>query len=450
MQGFLLKGEISNFTRHRTGHLYFNLKDENSQVKSIMFQGHAASLKFNPKDGDKVTVTGNISVYPPQGSYNIQVTSMQIDGAGELYLKFLELKEKLKSLGWFDKPKREIPKYPKRIGVVTSPTGAVIEDIKNTVNRRYRLTEIILYPALVQGVEASKSVAAQIERANKENIVDILIVGRGGGSIEDLWCFNEMPAITAIYNSKIPIITAIGHETDDTISDLVSDLRAPTPTAAAELATPNTIDLIADLKDKYNNLNFKIKNILNKFQTNLVYLTERLEKSGPENKLKDYENKILNANKFLNNYYNQVLIDKVNKLNSLKLKLNGLSPINKLNNQNQLLIKLKENLNKNYYYIIESENKRLESLTDKNQRLYSRIIENKISKFKNSIEVLKRLNPLVIMERGFTVIKDNDNNILSSINQVKVEDDVEINFYDGKAQAKIIEIKEKQNGKQNI
>ena len=442
LQGFQLKGEISNFTHHRSGHLYFALKDENSQVRAIMFQGHAKSLNFKPKDGDKVTVTGNISIYAPQGTYSIQVTSMQADGAGELYLKYLELKEKLKNLGWFDKEKRTLPKYPKRIGVITSPTGAVIQDITNTVNRRYRLTEIILYPALVQGPGSSKSIAKQIEQANKDNNVDVLIVGRGGGSIEDLWGFNELLTITAIYNSKIPIITAIGHETDDTISDLVSDLRAPTPTAAAEMATPNTTDLVDSLKDIKDNITFKVKNLLNKHQTTLVYLTERLEKSGPLNKLNDYNVKLNNLSKFLNNYYQQIINTNLNKVNNLKLKVSSLSPKNKLTNNLQKLDQFKVNLNKNYYYIIDKGKDRLNKYTDNHERLYLRLLENKDQKLNSLQEILKRVNPLSIMQRGFTITKNKDNKILSSIKDVNLDEEIEITFHDGLANAKILNKKE--------
>src|SRR5690554_2521532 len=405
LQGFKLKGEISNFTHHRSGHLYFALKDENSQVRAIMFQGHAKSLNFKPKDGDKVTVTGNISIYAPQGTYSIQVTSMQADGAGELYLKYLELKEKLKNLGWFDKEKRTLPKYPKRIGVITSPTGAVIQDITNTVNRRYRLTEIILYPALVQGPGSSKSIAKQIEQANKDNNVDVLIVGRGGGSIEDLWGFNELLTITAIYNSKIPIITAVKHETNDTISDLISDLRAPTPTAAAEMTTPNTTDLVDSLKDIKDNITFKV-------------------------------------NKLLNNYYQRIINTNLNEVNNLKLKVSSLSPKNKLTNNLQKLDQFKVNLNKNYYYIIDKEKDRLNKYTDKHERLYLRLLENKDQKLNSLQEILKRVNPLSIMQRGFTITKNKDNKILSSIKDVNLDEEIEITFHDGLANAKILNKKE--------
>ncbi|MFH0766600.1 MAG: exodeoxyribonuclease VII large subunit, partial [Bacillota bacterium] len=254
----LIKGEISNFKRHSRGHLYFTLKDEGAQMSAIMFSKDASRLEFDPKEGDHVLISGRISVYEPSGTYSLQVSSMKLDGIGELYLKYEALKKDLLEKGYFsEEHKKPIPKFPKVIGVVTSPTGAVIEDIKNTVSRRYLLTEIHLYPALVQGPGSAESIHNQILYANARNEVDVLIVGRGGGSIEDLWGFNEMPVIQAIYDSKIPIITAIGHETDYTISDFVSDLRAPTPTAAAELATPNKEDLLLKISESIAQIEYK-------------------------------------------------------------------------------------------------------------------------------------------------------------------------------------------------
>ncbi|QWB95543.1 exodeoxyribonuclease VII large subunit [Mycoplasmatota bacterium] len=229
-----IKGEISNFKHHSRGHFYFTLKDESAQVSCIMFSSYVKQVQFMPKNGDHVLLNGRMSIYEAGGSYSIQVKEMKLDGIGELYLKYEALKKDLQSKGYFEQShKKEIPKFPKRIGVVTSSTGAVIEDIRNTVQRRYLLTEIYLYPALVQGPDSATSIRDQIILANQRNEVDVLIVGRGGGSIEDLWGFNELPAIMAVFESKIPVITAIGHETDFTICDFVSDLRAPTPTAAA-------------------------------------------------------------------------------------------------------------------------------------------------------------------------------------------------------------------------
>lgn len=458
-QGFVLKGEISNFVHHRTGHLYFALKDENSQIRAIMFSNHAKLLKFKPKDGDKVTVKGSISVYPPQGSYSIQVTSMQIDGAGELYLKYLELKEKLKNLGWFDKPKKTLPRFPKAIGVVTSPTGAVIEDITNTVNRRYRLTEIILYPALVQGSGSSQSVADQIKRANEEKKVDCLIVGRGGGSIEDLWGFNELPAISAIYNSKIPIITAIGHETDDTISDLVSDLRAPTPTAAAELATPDTLDLVKYLKDAKNNIEYKTLSLIRNHQNVLMHLQERLDNNGPSKIINDNKQKLKVNIQLLQTFFNQKINNNFKDLKSNVIKLNSLSPKNKLKENFTNIEKYQKDLNRNYKIILEHNTNKINTYIKSNNSNYINIIDKtkkdlnnkinlinnyatntiafKIQSYNNIVRVIEKLNPLAIMQRGYTIVKHNEN-IISSINDINIDDKIEIGFHDGKAKAKII------------
>ena len=248
-----LKGEISNLTKHSRGHYYFSLKDENAQIKAIMFSSATKSLAFDPKDGDKVLAYGAISVYEPSGSYSIQIYQMEPDGIGALYLAYEKLKEEMEEKGYFSQTrKKPIPKYPSAIGVITSPTGAAIRDIIHTIERRYPLTKLILYPALVQGDTAKESIRDQINKANQDSLVDVLIVGRGGGSIEDLWAFNERVVAEAIYASKIPIISAVGHETDFTISDFVSDLRAPTPTAAAELATPdkNTLMRTVETTDR--------------------------------------------------------------------------------------------------------------------------------------------------------------------------------------------------------
>ncbi|VEU80610.1 Exodeoxyribonuclease 7 large subunit [Haploplasma axanthum] len=437
-QGFVLKGEISNFTRHRTGHLYFALKDENASIKAIMFSNYADKLNFAPKDGDKVTITGSISLYAPQGSYSVNVSKMQIDGAGELYLKYLELKEKLKNLGWFDKPKRTFPRYPKNIGVVTSPTGAVIEDITNTVNRRYRLTNIILYPALVQGPGASKSVAEQIEKANNDNICDVLIVGRGGGSMEDLWGFNELPAISAIYNSKIPVISAIGHETDDTLSDLVSDLRAPTPTAAAELATPDKFELIKYINESTNNLTYKLNNLIRGNETNLMHLIERIETSSPIKKLSNYHEKLLNSELLLKNYFSQKINMLSNNLKNIILKINNLSPQTKLTNSYKEIEQLKVIMNKNYNYIIESNQKNMINVLKELKTSYVNVVSVQSQRLNYNIDMLNKVNPLNIMKRGFTIIKNNNGNILSSVKDVNINDDLEIDFHDGRAYAKVI------------
>ena len=239
-----IKGEISNFkVQMPSGHCYFTIKDEMSRISAVMFKGTANKVGTNFKDGDMVNVVGKISVYEASGNYQIYIESMELNGSGDLYKKFLLLKEKLYKEGLFDEShKKQIPKYPKKIGVVTASTGAAIRDIITTIKRRYPLCEVILFPSLVQGVSAKEDIVKKIELANTFDI-DTLIVGRGGGSIEDLWAYNEEIVARAIYNSKVPIISAVGHEIDFTIADYVADKRAATPTGAAELAVPNIYDI---------------------------------------------------------------------------------------------------------------------------------------------------------------------------------------------------------------
>ena len=253
IQKVYLKGEVSNFKGHTRGHLYFTLKDEESRINAVMFSFNASKLNFVPEDGMKVLVCGKVSLYPPTGQYQIYVEEMTNDGLGNLYLMFEALKKELSELGYFNEDhKKKLPKYPKKIGIVTAPTGAAIKDILSTIKRRYPICETLLFPCLVQGELAKDDIVRQINKANEYDDIDLLIVGRGGGSYEDLWAFNEKVVADAIYNSRIPIISAVGHEIDFTIADFVADLRAPTPSAAAELAVANIDDVRETLK-LYNN-----------------------------------------------------------------------------------------------------------------------------------------------------------------------------------------------------
>ena len=240
-----VRGEISNFVNHRSGHLYFSLKDEDGQIRAVMFKSSAIKLKFIPENGMKVTIHGAVTVFPRDGSYQIYVNSMQPDGVGALYLAYEQLKAKLESEGLFDAfHKESIPAYPSKIGVITSPTGAAVRDIINVLGRRYPLADIYLYPALVQGDGAEQSLIDGVDYFEQSKLVDTIIIGRGGGSIEDLWAFNSEALARRIFACKTPVISAVGHETDFTICDFVSDLRAPTPSAAAELAVPDVKELI--------------------------------------------------------------------------------------------------------------------------------------------------------------------------------------------------------------
>ena len=243
-----LVGEISNF-RLRERHQYFSIKDENAKIEAVMFQSNFSRIKFKPEDGMKVLVTGRIEVYEQTGKYQINIETMQPDGVGALYQAYEQLKAKLAQEGVFSRPKRPLVKFPKRIAVITSPSGAVIRDIITTTRRRYPIVQLVLFPAEVQGEYAKDSLVGRLKEVNARGDFDTIIIGRGGGSIEDLWPFNEEEVARAIAASKIPVISSVGHETDTTLSDLAADVRAATPTAAAELATPVLADEILKLKD---------------------------------------------------------------------------------------------------------------------------------------------------------------------------------------------------------
>lgn len=260
LNNVLVKGEISNFKNHYTGHMYFTLKDENSLIKCIMFKSYASNLKFMPKDGMKVMIIGTVSVFERDGVYQIYCKAMQEDGMGSLHLAYEELKNKLEKQGLFaQEHKKEIPKMPKCIGVLTSNTGSVIRDIINVSTRRNPNVYIKLLPVPVQGSGAAEKIVEAIEMMNEKNLADVIIIARGGGSLEDLWPFNEEIVARAIYNSKLPVISAVGHETDFTIADFVADLRAPTPSAAAELTVPNISDIIIKLENYNNTLKINLK-----------------------------------------------------------------------------------------------------------------------------------------------------------------------------------------------
>ncbi|VEU82176.1 Exodeoxyribonuclease 7 large subunit [Acholeplasma hippikon] len=414
LKKILLKGEISNFKRHSSGHLYFSLKDEKAQISAMMFSTYTKNLSFEPKDGDKVLVEGYISLYEARGTYSLSIYSLTLDGIGELYMKYEKLKKDFEALGYFDQVhKKPIPKYPKAIGVITSPTGAVIQDIKTTVERRYLLTKIILYPALVQGEGSKEDLVKKIKRANLDNEVDVIILGRGGGSIEDLWSFNEPEVVMAIFESKIPIITAIGHETDTTLSDYVGDLRAPTPTAAAELTTPNVTDLLNEIKEKRRLLNYYMNEELKNLRQKLLHLDERLSISSPKSKIEQLTDK---ANQLTTNLHRNFS----HKLNELTYIVTILSK--RLLNPSEKLLNFKDRLN---------------HLSIQMDQLYKNQIMKKTYELQRQTEKLKSVNPLAIMERGFGLVTK-ENKVLTSVKDIRVDDFIDIELKDGKVSTKVI------------
>ena len=331
LQSVYVKGEISNFKHHYTGHMYFTLKDENSLIKCIMFKSSTATLNFLPKDGMKVFVLGSVAVFERDGVYQIYVKAMQEDGIGDLYKQYEELKNKLEKEGFFDeKHKQKIPFMPKTVGVLTSKTGSVIQDIINVSTRRNPNVHIKLFPIPVQGKGAELEIADAIRIMNEKKLADVLILARGGGSIEDLWPFNEEITARAIYNSKIPIISAVGHETDFTIADFVADLRAPTPSAAAELA-------VTDI----NELNLKLETYRNRYKNALKkkieYMKLRYEKcmtsrvfTDPTAKIKEMYIELDNKIKSMeSNISNKVKDLKTNAIEIIS-KLDTLSPLKTL------------------------------------------------------------------------------------------------------------------------
>jgi exodeoxyribonuclease VII large subunit len=326
-----IRGEITNFKAHYTGHLYFTLKDETSTIKCIMFKGNAGSIKFSPKDGMKVVISGQVNVFERDGAYQIYCKTMIPEGLGELYLAYEQLKEKLQKEGLFDTNyKKSIPFLPKRVGVITSRTGSVVRDIINVTTRRYKNADLLIYPASVQGVNVSKTVIEGINAFNKLNNVDVIIIARGGGSFEDLFGFNDEALARAIFDSKIPIVSAVGHETDFTICDFVSDLRAPTPSAAAELVYPQYLDIINKILVNKNRVINAIQNSLIRKKDYIKRIKSSKLEKGPLDEINKY--RIITDNHIKNSYNGLIL--KIEKYRSKSIqsitKIDTLSPLKTL------------------------------------------------------------------------------------------------------------------------
>ena len=323
-----VRGEISNFKAHSTGHMYFSLKDSDSVLKCVMFKSSAVNLPFLPENGMKVVAHGRVSTFVRDGQYQLYCDNLEMDGIGSLYVAFEQLKEKLKREGLFDSAKKKpLPKIPKRVGIVTSPTGAAIRDMINVMGRRFPYAEIVLYPALVQGDSAPASLCSGINYFNREGKVDVIIIGRGGGSIEDLWAFNNEMLAYEIFNSDIPVISAVGHETDFTISDFVADLRAPTPSAAAELAVPD----LNELKRKFNNIITRETSVLKK---EIEHLRAKLDRyatcrvlTSPYNMIEDKRMTILSVSNKLDRASRLIIKDKRNLFTSTVARLEALNPM---------------------------------------------------------------------------------------------------------------------------
>ncbi len=327
-----IKGEISNFKHHTSGHMYMSLKDETGVLRAVMFRGSAMGLDFRPENGMQVIAEGRVGVYEREGQYQLYINSMVQDGKGNLYEQFEKLKKKLETEGLFDaSAKKTIPTFPKRVGVATAPTGAAVRDIINILSRRFPYADICLYPVLVQGDGAAESVCRAIEYFNENSAADVLIIGRGGGSMEDLWAFNEEVLARAIFKSEIPIISAVGHETDFTISDFVADLRAPTPSAAAELAVPSG----AEIAEKFSTAGMRLANAVNKIiekrQLQLKVYAEKQILRDPMFKVNEKGMQLDSIFRMFENAAKTAVAEKRQKFGVVVSKLDGLSPLNTLN-----------------------------------------------------------------------------------------------------------------------
>lgn len=323
-----LNGEISNFTPYQSGHLYFTLKDENAAIKAVMFSGYASKLKFRPENGMKVLVIGSVSLYSKTGSYQINIRDMQPDGLGALNLAYEQLKSRLAKEGLFDETrKKPIPRFPKRIGVVTSGSGAAVRDIFNVLGRRWPAAEVVLKPVQVQGEGAAADIARAIRLFNEKNTVDVLIVGRGGGSIEDLWAFNEEIVARAVSDSEISVISAVGHETDFTICDFVADLRAPTPSAAAELAVPDSGEMLNALDSVGDRLVSIINSRISDERKRLELAQKALAFASPVKKVEDGKKYVEYAEEKLASLMLARIDAEKAKLASACGKLNALNPL---------------------------------------------------------------------------------------------------------------------------
>lgn len=439
-----LQGEVSNFKAQSSGHLYFSLKDANAQIAVVMFRTDATLLKILPKDGDQVIVRGELNVYPPKGNYQLIIRELTFAGIGELLMKLEQLKIKLHKLGWFHSArKKPLPKLPKRIGVVTSPTGAAIQDIINVLTRRFAQFNLILNPVRVQGEGAAREIAQAIDQFNQYNLADVLIVGRGGGSIEDLWAFNEEIVAQAIYNSRIPIISAVGHETDHCIADYVADVRAPTPSAAAEIVMAEkalqdkflsqvSVQLVQALRHQLKNYRSHFQGITRQpiFCSSLALLGRSMQR------LDDFRTETADA-------MIRFIQTKRQKLLYLESHIKALRPETRVKQLRQALLSKKEALDlawqsrqrlRRQQFNYSLFQKRLDSLL-------LRSIALKKDHFHHLTTTLRSIDPKNLLKRGYSILfAEKEGSVINSVDQLKTGHSVRLMLSDGQARANVEEI----------
>ncbi|MCD8828134.1 exodeoxyribonuclease VII large subunit [Staphylococcus gallinarum] len=418
LQSVLIKGELSNFKKHSSGHLYFNVKDNNSLINAMMFKGNASKLDFEPKEGDEVLIEARVSVFEKRGNYQIYVNKMQLDGVGNLYQKLEQLKKKLTKEGFFNQEyKKPIPKYPKKIAVLTAGTGAAIRDIHSTINSRYPLVEQIQLNTLVQGAQAEKDIIDKIQQADQLG-VDTIIIGRGGGSIEDLWNFNEETVVKAIFDCQTPIISAVGHETDFTLSDFVADVRAATPTQAAVIATPDQFELRQYLTQTKLSLTRYIKQYIQQQQKYLDHVSSYYKFKTPT-----------------------LLYDQqIQKRDELERQLNLIIDL-KLKRESQSLQLLANRLNlKNFKQHITSEQQKLSQQHDKLNKQINALLTTFKNDLGRKLESLNNLSPTNTMLRGYTIV-NKDDSVITSTQDLSAGDNIELTMKDGVVDAQVKKVR---------
>ncbi|KJY57978.1 Exodeoxyribonuclease 7 large subunit [Lactobacillus kimbladii] len=423
-----LQGELSNFRYRRNSHQYFSLKDEKSKINVVMFRSYFDKVKFKPEEGMKVYVTGYVSVYGPQGSYQFYAESMEPAGLGALYEQLQQLQKKLASEGVFDQRfKKSLPHYPDYIAVVTSASGAVIHDILVTVNRRFPHAEVDLFPAQVQGDSAADSLIASMKQiAQFKDKYDVMIIGRGGGSLEDLWPFNEESVVRQVFDMKMPVISSVGHETDTTLCDLVADVRAATPTAAAEYATPNLPDELINIRQMQNSLVTSIQNIIRVRRDALSRINNSVIMREPA----------------------RLYDEQAQTLDLLRDRLHN-DMVRQLERKRQNYQLAKQSL------VTVSPNKKIKSFLQQTDFYYQRLVANtehflqgKRNVLGQSEQQLNDYDPDRILRRGYAYVKDQKNKTVNSVSQIAVKDEISIKFKDGLATAVISSIRREKNGNQ--
>ena len=410
-----LTGEISNF-RLRPTHQYFSLKDENAIISATMFQSAFKKIQFRPEEGMKVLVIGKVSVFEKSGQYQINIEHMEPDGVGALYLAYEQLKKKLEAEGLFSLPKKPIPQFPKKIAILTSESGAVIQDIQTTVARRFPIVQLVLYPTVVQGVHAVNSILKNLDSVEQENY-DVVIIGRGGGSIEDLWAFNEEPVVRRVAELSIPVISSVGHETDTTLIDFVSDMRAATPTAAAEIATPVLMEIHQQLRNLQTRLEQALSRQLQIKRERMQALANASIFQNPERIYQVYQQRVDQLEMRLQQIMQQSGQHKRQQLVKHQHRLELDSPSRR----------------------VQTEKQALQYLAKRLEQAQGQLMKDKKQQFQRVIQQLDLLSPLKIMNRGYGILQQEET-IIKSVDQLEVNQELTIRLVDGTVRSKVTSV----------